>query len=49
MAKGYIIRMVTVKNPQGYTPYMQKTGELVADVKRTAIMGLRNGCDIAQL
>ena len=23
--------MVTVNNPQGYTPYMQKTGELVAE------------------
>ena len=31
MVKGYIIGMVTVKNPQGYTPYMQKTGELVAE------------------
>jgi uncharacterized protein (DUF1330 family) len=31
MAKGYIIGMVTVNNPQGYTPYMQKTGELVAE------------------
>ena len=31
MAKGYIIGMVTVNNPQGYTPYMQKTGDLVAE------------------
>ena len=31
MPKGYIIGMVTVNNPQGYTPYMQKTAELVAE------------------
>ncbi|MFT7369974.1 MAG: hypothetical protein ACI9RO_000656 [Alteromonas macleodii] len=31
MAKGYIIGMVTVNNPQEYTPYMQKTEVLVAE------------------
>ena len=31
MPKGYIIGMITVNNPQGYTPYIQKTGDLVAE------------------
>jgi len=31
MPKGYIIGMVTVTHPKGYTPYMQQTGELVAE------------------
>lgn len=31
MPKGYIIGMVTVNNPQGYTPYMNKTAELVSE------------------
>ena len=31
MPKGYIIGMVTVTNPKGYTLYMQQTGELVAE------------------
>ena len=31
MAKGYIVGMITVTNPKGYTPYMQQTGELVAE------------------
>ena len=31
MPKGYIMGMVTVTNPEGYKPYMQQTGELVAE------------------
>ena len=31
MTKGYIIGMITVNNPQGYTPYIKKTGDLVAE------------------
>jgi uncharacterized protein (DUF1330 family) len=31
MPKGYIIGMVTVTNPEAYKPYMQQTGELVAE------------------
>ena len=31
MPKGYIIGMVTVNNPQGYAPYMNKTAELVSE------------------
>lgn len=31
MPKGYIMGMVTVTNPEGYKPYIQQTGELVAE------------------
>ena len=31
MPKGYIIGMVTVTNTEAYKPYMQQTGELVAE------------------
>lgn len=31
MTKGYIMGMVTITDPDGYKPYMQQTGELVAE------------------
>lgn len=31
MPKGYIIGMVTVTDTEGYTPYVQKTGDLVTE------------------